>query len=161
MSSKHRAFWGQGCTKRLSLGRGGCVCGRAMTGLPGAFPAWLGTCVWGHALDPAGAALRGRTTRQGDGAGRGYLSGPLALPGVQQLSTRLLCLLPGEAECPFHGNLAGDGAAGPGKLSRAALLVLREHQARSSANQERGELLSWANLHSRAASLPKLNSGEK
>lgn len=142
MSSKHRAFWGQGCTKRLRLlGWGGCVCGRAMTGLPGAFPAWLGTCVWVHALDPAGAALRGRTTRQGDGAGRGYLSGPLALPGVQQLSARLLCLLPGEAECPFHGNLAGDGAAGPGKLSRAALLVLREHQARSSANQEGGELV--------------------
>lgn len=112
-----------------------------MTGLPGAFPAWLGTYVWVHALDPAGAALRGRTTRQGDGAGQGYLSGPLALPGVQQLSARLLCLLPGEAECPFHGNLAGDGAAGPGKLSRAALLVLREHQARSSANQEGGELV--------------------
>lgn len=161
MSSKHRAFWGHGWTKRLSP-RPGWLCRWQSHDRPSwGLPRLAGTCVWVHALDPAGAALRGRTTRQGDGAGRGYLSGPLALPGVQQLSARLLCILPGEAECPFHGNLAGDGAAGPGKLSRAALLVLREHQARSSANQERGELLSWANLHSRAASLPKLNSGEK
>lgn len=53
-----------GMVQLCLLGWGGSVCGRAMTSLPGAFPAWLGTCVWAHVLDPAGAALRGRTTRQ-------------------------------------------------------------------------------------------------
>lgn len=96
----------------------------------------------------------------GDGAaGWCYLSGPLALPGVQQLSEQLFRLLPGKAEYPFRGNLAGDGMAGPGKLSGTALMVLGEHQTRPPANQERTELLSWANHNSWVASLPGLKPG--
>lgn len=55
-------------------------------------------------------------------------SARLSLLGVQQFSTQQLCLLSGKAECPFHGNLAGGGMAGPGKLARTALLVLRDYQ---------------------------------
>lgn len=92
-------------------------------------------------------------------AGWCYLSGPLALLGVQQLSEQLFWLLPGEAEYPFHGNLAGDGLVGPGKLSGTAVMVLGGHQTRLPANQACTELLSWANHNSWVASLPGLNPG--
>lgn len=84
--------------------------------------------------------------REGKPRAEGCLAGSPTLLGVQRFSTQPLCLS-GEAKCPFHGNLAGSGTAGPGKLSRAALLVLGEHQTGFSANQECRKLLSWASRH--------------
>lgn len=93
------------------------------------------------------SSLLGCPMREAELGAEGCLSGSPSLLGVQRFSTQHLCLLLGEAECPFHGNLVGSGMAGPGKLSRAALMALEGHQTRFSVNQECRKLLFWASCH--------------
>lgn len=132
---------GEGCPRHGAVSP--CCrrsCGGRSLGAP--FPAWLGGLRGGSRSWPC--RVQGCPVREGKPGAEGCLSGSPALLGVQQFSTQHLCLLSGEAECPFHGNLASSGTAGPGKLSRAALPVFGEHQAGLSANQESRKLLSWA-----------------